>query len=248
VGVRAAAIVLAGIPSTAVIPLPLTQLVTRRFRREDLLKRIHFMVPWARFCARRILEVDLDVRGREHLPRRPRGYLYVSNHQSYVDILILMEALDTAAFLSKKLIRYFPVLGRCAYCGGTVFMERGEKASRQAALEETLRMCQESTPVVVFPEGTRSADGELREKIHPRAMHEAWRRGLRVIPVGLHGSHRVFPRTMDRLNLGERVAVRIGEPLDPACFQDGEALAEACWGAVTELHREAKGAVLSGSR
>jgi len=243
VGVRATAVVLAGVPSTTLIPLPLTQVCTRRFRREDVLKRVHLMVPWARFCARRILEIDLDVQGREHLPQPSRGHLYISNHQSYVDILVLMDALDTVAFLSKKLIHYFPVLGRCAYCGGTVFMQRGKKESRQAALEETLRMCQESTAVVVFPEGTRSADGEIREKIYPRAMQEAWRRGLRVVPIGLHGTHRVFPKTMDRLNLGEHVAVRIGPALDPSSWPDGDRFAEACWDTVADLHHQARAAL-----
>ncbi len=243
VAFRGASIVLAGVPSTTLIPLPLTQALSRRFRREELLKGLHLMVPWARFCVRRILEIDVDIQGREHLPRPSRGQMYISNHQSYADIIVLMDALDTVAFLSKKLIRRFPVLGRCAYCGGTVFMERGSQESRSQALGETLRMCQQSTAVVIFPEGTRSADGNLREKIHPRAMREAWRRGLRVVPVGLHGTYRVFPKTMDRVRLGLPVAVRIGPHLDPAEFTDAESFARACWTAVTELHGEAREAL-----
>jgi len=248
VGLRFGAVILAGVPSTTLLPLPLTQLLTKRFRREDLLKQIHLMVPWARFSSRRILGVDLDVQGRENLPRPSRGHLYVSNHQSYVDILMLMDALDTVAFLSKKLVSHFPTLGRCAYCGGTVFMERGSKESRQAALEETLRMCQESTAVVVFPEGTRSPDGNIREKTYPRAMQEAWRRGLCVVPIGLHGTTDVVPKAMDRVNLGERVAVRIAPPIDPTDHENPDAFVEACWGTVKELHARAKDAVERPSR
>ena len=243
VGIRFVAVIAAGVPSTTVLPLPLTQLLTRRFRREDTLKKIHLMVPWARFISRKILGVDLTIRGQENLPRPSRGHVYISNHQSYVDIVVLMDALDTVAFLSKKLVSHFPTLGRCAYCGGTVFMERGSKESRKAALEETLRMCQESTAVVVFPEGTRSTDGELREKTYPRVMEEAWRRGLRVVPIGLHGTTDVVPKTMDRVNLGEKVAVWIGRSLDPADFDSAESFVEACWGTVKTLHDQSRAIV-----
>jgi 1-acyl-sn-glycerol-3-phosphate acyltransferase len=237
---RAGACILAGVPSTTLVPLPLTQLVTRRYRREALLKRLHAMVQWARFCREHILGIELSVAGREQLPADTRGCMYVSNHQSYIDILVLMEALDTVAFLSKSLVKYIPVIGRCAYAGGTVYMERGKQGSRQRALAETIRMCQESTAVVVFPEGTRSFDGELRQSIHPGGIRAAHREGLRVIPVGIDGTCRVVPKTMDVVHTGQRVAVTIGQPLDPKDFEQREAWVAAVWARVTELFEESR--------
>lgn len=241
---RGAAIVLAAVPSTCFVPLPVTQLFTSRFDREDRLKRLHFMRSWARFCRRWILDIDLDVEGREHLPSPSKGHMYISNHQSYSDIIVLIEALDTVGFLSKRVpVKYIPLIGRSAYCAGTVFIDRGSKESREAALQETLRMCEESVAVVVFPEGTRSEDGELRERIYPRAMQAARGRGLRLVPVGLHGTWRVIPKSMDRVGLDQPVAVRIGPALDPADFDTDESYAEACWSEVTRLHAEAREAV-----
>ncbi len=240
VALRGTAVILAGLPTTLLIPLPLTQLVTRRFHRETLLKRIHFMVPWARFCTKAILKARVVVHGREHLPGNTKGYLFISNHQSYVDILVLMGALDTVAFLSKSLVRRIPVLGRCAYAGGTVFFERNDPEERQRALEETLQMCEQSTAVVVFPEGTRSPDGNLRDKIHPRAMEEAFWRGLKVIPVALHGTHRIFPKAMDRVRTGQPVSVRIAEPIDPKDFDDAQTFVQTCWDTVRGLHEECR--------
>jgi len=112
--------------------------------------------------------------------------------------------------------------------------------SRLRALEETLRMCEESVAVVVFPEGTRSEDGELREKIYPRAMQAAHERGLKLVPVGLHGTYRVVPKAMDRIRTGQPVAVRIGEAMDPEAYSSPEDYAEACWQRVAELHDVAK--------
>lgn len=233
-------VILAGAPTTTFIPLPLTQALTKRFQREELLKRLHFMVPWARFSSRAICKIDLDVRGREHLPKPSRGYLYISNHQSYIDILVLMDALDTVAFLAKDLVRFFPVLGRSAYCGGTVFMTRKDSGDRARALREVLSMCHQSTAVVVFPEGTRTSDGELRKKIYPRAIAEAWRRGLQVVPIGLDGTGIVFPKAMDRVNFGQRVVVSVGAAMNPADFEDADAFVEACWGRVGELFQDSR--------
>jgi 1-acyl-sn-glycerol-3-phosphate acyltransferase len=151
-----------------------------------------------------------------------------------------MSALDTVAFLSKSLVRKIPFIGRSAYMGGTVFFSRSSADERQRALEETLRMCRESTAVVVFPEGTRSLDGGLREKIYPRSIKEAHRSGLKVIPVALHGTYKVFPKTMDRVETGLPVSVHIGDAIDPRDHASPDGFVEACWQTVADLHDRAR--------
>lgn len=235
-----AACILAALPSTTLIPLPLTLALTRRYRREDLLKRLHLMIPWARFCCRRVLRVRLDVQGKHHLPHPSRGYLYVGNHQSYADTLVLMNALDTVAFLGKDLIRRMPVVGRCAYAGGSVFVSRGDKESRGRALRRTIRMSTVSTAVMIFPEGTRSQDGELRDKIYPAGIRAAFEHGLKVLPVGLDGSWRIIPKTMDDVRPGQQVAVTIGAPLDPGDYAEADAFVEAVWDRVGELFAQSR--------
>jgi len=231
----------AAIPTSVCIPLALTMRLKPRFAREDALRTLHAMEAWARLCRRWVWGIHLDVEGREHLPKPSRGHMYVSNHQSWTDIPVLMEALGTAAFLSKSMIQKVPLIGRCAYAGGSVFVEREDPASRRKALEEVVRMCRESTAVVVFPEGTRSADGELREKIYPASIRRAYELGLKIVPVGLDGTLEVLPKSMDRVNTGERVAVTIGAPLDPADHPDADAWVKAVWGRVGELFVQSRG-------
>lgn len=237
---RFTACVGAAVSHTLFPPLPLTVLLSRRFGREDRLKRWHRMVGWASFCRRHILKIDLDVRGRENIPGRRRGHMFISNHQSYVDILVLMEALDTVSFLSKSLVKYIPLIGQHAWAAGTIYFQRRDKRSRQQALDDTLRMCRESTAVVVFPEGTRTSDGNLRPKIYPGAMEAAYRQGIRIIPVGLDGTFDIMPKTMDRINLGRRVAVTVGAPLDPAEHGDSSAWVDAVWSRVNRLFTESR--------
>jgi 1-acyl-sn-glycerol-3-phosphate acyltransferase len=243
---RSSACVLAAFPPTSIIPLPVTMAIWPRFKREDRLRRMHLMVQWARFCRQHLLGVNLDVVGREHLPVPSRGHMYVSNHQSWADILVLMDALDTVAFLSKKLIRYIPAVGRSAYAGGTVFVARSDAASRQKALLETLRMCEESTAVVIFPEGTRSPDGELQPKIHPASIKAAYERRIKVVPLAIDGTARVVPKSMDTINVGRWVAVTIGETLDPKDYADAEVWVKAVWGRVTELFAASRARLTRG--
>jgi 1-acyl-sn-glycerol-3-phosphate acyltransferase len=238
---RFASVIGAAAPSVLFGPLPLTMLLTRRYRREEFLKRFHFMPAWAAFVRRHLLGIELEVKGREHLPKgSSRGAMIVSNHQSYVDIPVLMEALDTVAFLSKDLVAYIPLIGLCAYAGGTVFLKRRDKHSRQRALVETLRMCRESTAVVVFPEGTRSPDGSLKPEVRTASLEAAYREGLRVIPVGLDGTFDVVPKSMDRVVTGRRVAVEIGPALHPADFPDARSFSSGVWSAVTRLHERCR--------
>jgi 1-acyl-sn-glycerol-3-phosphate acyltransferase len=161
--------------------------------------------------------------------------MYICNHQSWADILVLMEALETVAFLAKSFIKWLPVLGWGTYAGGSVFVSRSNMASRQRALNQSLRMCAESTAVVVFPEGTRSEDAELRATWYPAAIRAAHARGLRVVPIGIDGTFDVVPKTMDRVNLNRRVAVTIGAPMDPSGWSDSRAFADAVWARIGEL-------------
>jgi 1-acyl-sn-glycerol-3-phosphate acyltransferase len=225
---RITACIAAAVPGTLLFPVPLT-IFMRRFDREDRIRRMHAVVPWARFCRRRIVKIDLSVEGREHLPRPSRGHIYVCNHQSWADILVLMETLETGAFLSKDFIKWLPILGWGTYASGSVFVTRSNQASRQRALRDILRMCAESTAVVVFPEGTRSEDGELRAKWYPATIRAAHARRLRVVPVSIDGTFDVVPKAMDRINLNRPVAVTIGAAMDPSGWPDSRVFADAVW-------------------
>ncbi len=240
---RILACLVAAVPNTLLFPVPLTMLFMRRFEREDRIRRMHGFVRWARFCRRHIVKIDLSVEGSEHLPHPSRGHIYVSNHQSWADIIVLMEALDTAAFLAKSFVKWLPVLGWGTYGGGSIFVDRSNQVSRQRSLNQTLRMCAESTAVVLFPEGTRSDDGELRKKWYPAAIRAAHGRGLRVVPVGIDGTIDVVPKTMDRVNLNRPVAVTIGAAMDPSGWPDSREFAEAVWSRIGELFAESRARV-----
>jgi 1-acyl-sn-glycerol-3-phosphate acyltransferase len=233
-------IILAAIPTTTVPPMLLTALFYRRFGSEERFQRIHSVLGWARFCSRRILQMDVRIEGRERLPADRGRLMFVSNHQSYVDIPMIMGALGIGAFLSKRLVAYLPVIGQIAWLAGTVYFDRRSEASRKRALEDVLRMCERSTPVALFPEGTRSRDGNLREKVHLGAIAACWERGIRVATFAFHGTRYVYPPTMDRFNGHQRVAIVVGDTLDPRDHPSADAFAVAAWREVGRRFAEAR--------
>jgi 1-acyl-sn-glycerol-3-phosphate acyltransferase len=88
----------------------------------------------------------------------PTSGLIVSNHLSYLDILVL-SSVTPAVFVSKADVRRWPVFGWLAALGGTVFIERERRTHVGAVNREIESALADGVPVVVFPEGT-SSDGK----------------------------------------------------------------------------------------
>ncbi len=87
----------------------------------------------------------------------PTHGLVVSNHLSYLDILIYSSVMP-CAFVSKIEINKWPYFGLAARAGGTIFLNRSSRASAAAAAREIARRLNLPVPVLLFPEGT-STDG-----------------------------------------------------------------------------------------
>lgn len=95
--------------------------------------------------------------------RRHRGFVF-PNHLSYADVVVLL-ALFPLRFLSNHVVERTPFVGAVARAIGTVFVDRGERASRAAARRELAASLAERNhpPLVLFPEG-RIGEGAV---LHP---------------------------------------------------------------------------------
>lgn len=112
----------------------------------------------------------------------PQGML-VSNHQGYMDILVL-GSLDPASFVAKAEIRWWPIFGLFSWWAGTIFLERRNKTALKGPLRETIRRLEQGGRVVVFPEGTDS-DGTGLLPFHSSFFEAAIRTQCPVIPVAI---------------------------------------------------------------
>lgn len=154
------------------------------------------------------------VEGRERLG--PGPYVFVSNHQSMVDILAVFATNLDFLWVSKIENFYAPFLGWNMALNGYIPLKRGYLPS----IMRMVRMCHKKISaghsLFVFPEGTRSPDGEIK-KFYRGAFLIAARNKVPVVPLVLEGTNYVLPKHSFRIN-PQRVLVRILDPVDPAEF------------------------------
>ena len=152
------------------------------------------------------------VEGLEHVPREG-AYLVVANHCSNFDPPFLGWAVGhrtgrVVHFMAKDEMRRWPLIGWLARSAGSFFVRRG--AGDRAAQRLALEVIRHGRPLAVFPEGTRSRDGQLGEGRLGAALL-AMRTDVPVLPVGISGTHRIFPGR-SRWPHRSRVTFRIGKP------------------------------------
>lgn len=138
---------------------------------------------WARMLCRH-LRVDIHVRGR--IP--DNGVMIVSNHRSYIDIVVILSQID-AAFLAKKELRSWPLFGYAAARGNTVFVDRRDKQSRRESRKAILDRLQQGVCVVVFPEGT-TFEGPGILEFKKGIFHMAAGQGISTVPVSVFYENR----------------------------------------------------------
>jgi 1-acyl-sn-glycerol-3-phosphate acyltransferase len=169
------------------------------------------------------------IQGVEHLPRSG-PFILVANHCSNLDPLMMGWASGhqigrVVHFMAKIEMRSWPVIGWLATQSGVYFVRRGERD--RAAQQFSLDALADGRPIAMFPEGTRSRTGHLREG-KPGAALIAMRSGAPIVPAGVSGTHRIFPGR-SRWPRPTRVRIRIGEsftlPHQPSGRLDREALA-----------------------
>ena len=138
-------------------------------------------VLWAR-ATLAVLGISVTAEGREHLAER--GMLIASNHQSYLDIIILASTVP-ALFVAKREVRSWPLLGWLATLGGTLYIDRSAFRGAIAAMENIVRALREKVNVIIFPEGT-STNGEQIIRFKPSLFRSALLAKRSVLPVTIN--------------------------------------------------------------
>ena len=138
--------------------------------------------------------VELDVTGEENA-WKARPCVFVFNHQSQADVLILPTLLRRdMAGVGKKEIGDVPILGKLMQFGGTVLIDRENTASAKEAMAPLVDvMLKEGRCVCIAPEGTRSTSTNLG-RFKKGAFHLAMQAGVPIVPIVIHNAIDVAPR------------------------------------------------------
>jgi 1-acyl-sn-glycerol-3-phosphate acyltransferase len=172
---------------------------------------------WARWWSQLLL-LSSGVRWRvEHavpLERR-QAYVFLANHQSLFDIPVLLASLPVPArFMAKRELFQIPLFGWALKVGGFIPVERGAGKSARGSFRAATARLQSGGSVLLFPEETRSPDGQLLP-FKRGGFLLAQQAGLPVVPVGIRGTLGVRQRKSFRIHPG-RVLVRYGTPIPVA--------------------------------
>jgi 1-acyl-sn-glycerol-3-phosphate acyltransferase len=166
-----------------------------------------------------------------------KPYVVISNHESEADPFLLSWLPFDMRFIGKEVLFKLPVIGWAMRLGGDIPLRRKDKESVQRMFEECHRTLEAGVPVMIFPEGTRSPDGELLP-FKDGAFQLAIQAQVPLLPVAVSGTRQCRPK--GSLWFGDaRARVRILEPIPTAglTLEDLPALREqarACIGAAVK--------------
>ncbi len=160
--------------------------------------------------------VRFRVRGRENVSKKEQ-YIYVSNHESQLDIAAITEAVTVPLFfVAKQELAKVPVVGTYMKAMGMIFVDRKNKEKAMASMNRAIDLIRSGQNVITFPEGTRSKTGELLT--FKRGSFIIAREGqIGVVPVAIKGTRKVLPSGSFKIRPG-RVDVVIGKPVSPDKF------------------------------
>jgi 1-acyl-sn-glycerol-3-phosphate acyltransferase len=158
----------------------------------------------------------IRIEGRENV-RKDTAYMIVSNHQSQLDILVAFRLFFHFKWVSKTEIFRLPLIGWNMVLNRYVRLKRGDRAS----IEEMLKACgkhlDEGSSIFMFPEGTRSPDGEIKA-FKLGAFQLAHQKKVPILPVVISGTNKALPKySLDYTGV-HKIYIKIFEEIPYSAF------------------------------
>jgi 1-acyl-sn-glycerol-3-phosphate acyltransferase len=156
--------------------------------------------------------IKVKVRGLHHI-HPDQSYIYMCNHQSNIDIPVLLGCLGVQfRWLAKAELFKVPLFGYAMQRAGYISIDRSNRKSAIRSLNQAAITIRNGVSVIIFPEGTRSVDGRIRQ-FKKGGFVLAVDAGVPVIPVVVHGTRAIMAKKKLRVTPGP-VLVDILNPID----------------------------------
>jgi 1-acyl-sn-glycerol-3-phosphate acyltransferase len=164
--------------------------------------------------------VKLKVTGLEKLDPS-RQYIFMVNHQSNVDIPILVQSLSRfqLRWIAKRELLWVPFFGWAMWATKHIAVDRTNPSSAVKSLRRAKERIAAGISVVVFPEGTRSRDGQL-QRFKNGGFLLAVQTNTEIVPLAIKGSRDLLPSGAWRLRPGT-VEVVVDQPVSIAGYRPG---------------------------
>jgi 1-acyl-sn-glycerol-3-phosphate acyltransferase len=172
-----------------------------------------FTAWWALLYIRFMPAWNLVIQGTEHiLPGQ--HYIIVSNHQSMLDILAGFKLPLPFKWVAKAELFSIPILGWNMWLNQHIRIHRG----KISGIKEMLRSCdkalEKGCSVFIFPEGTRSPDGKMRD-FNSGAFALAAKKGVPLLPVLIEGTAEALPKHSLNFHGRQTITLTVLPPITP---------------------------------
>jgi 1-acyl-sn-glycerol-3-phosphate acyltransferase len=166
-------------------------------------------------------------------PRHP--YVVVSNHQSLADIPLISNLPWEMKWMGKKELFKLPIIGWMMSLSGDISVDRKNARSGAQAIIKAQRYLEQKCSVIIFPEGTRTLDGRVRQ-FTDGAFHLAIRAKVPVLPVVIEGSRDCIPKNSWKFGKPSDIYLKILPPIETASLgiEDVQALRDRVRAAIME--------------
>jgi len=193
------------------------RLLTYPFDRR--LRFLHlFTCFWASLYTWMMPPWRIRIEGRENV-RKDAAYMVVSNHQSQLDILVAFRLFFHFKWVSKTEIFRLPLIGWNMVLNRYVRLKRGDKQSIEKMLDECEMHLEEGSSVFMFPEGTRSPDGEIKV-FKLGAFQLAHKKKVPILPVVVSGTNKALPKySLDYTGVC-KIYIKIFEEIPYSAFEN----------------------------
>jgi 1-acyl-sn-glycerol-3-phosphate acyltransferase len=168
-----------------------------------------------------------------------RTYVYAVNHASALDIPVLYACLPFQfRIVHKKELLSYPVVGWHLKRSGQVCVDQQNPGRSIGQIKSALKTLKAGMPLVIFPEGGRSADGKIQPFL-PGAFFLAIKAQVDIVPIALVGTYELLP--MDTYHIKSRpLEMRVGDPISTAglTLREMEALSAEVQGALEAMYSD----------
>ena len=188
-----------------------TLLVAMVRSTSPLIDRI--MTFWAKSLVR-AAGIELHTENAERLDPASR-YILVANHYSYLDIPVLVAAIDQPVrFMAKVSLFKIPIFGWALARAGFIPIDRQNRRTAVKSFDLAADRIRKGNTIVIFPEEGRTREREMRP-FQRGAFLLAIKSRKTVVPVAIDSTFDIFPATRWRVTPG-KVTVRVGTPIETA--------------------------------
>jgi 1-acyl-sn-glycerol-3-phosphate acyltransferase len=162
----------------------------------------HIVGRWWGKSILRVSGIKVQIKGLENLaPERP--CVFMCNHQSNFDILVLFSALPAQfRWIAKAELFRIPLFGRAMRGAGYISIERKDRKKAIQSLKEAAVRIRNGVSVMIFPEGTRSPDGNIGE-FKKGGFILAWDAGVSIVPIVINGTWAIMSRDSLKITPGK---------------------------------------------